>query len=116
MVEYADGLWHCIHPDWLADQLTRSLDRLGLETLDLLLLHNPEYFLADAAKSAGVPVQFNICGSMFCAYFTSQPVHNLDDAMKSDREKCLQAGASDYIAKPVNPDQLVSLLSVWLYR
>ena len=37
-------------------------------------------------------------------------------AMKSDREKCLQAGASDYIAKPVNPDQLVSLLSVWLYR
>ncbi|HWZ87684.1 MAG TPA: aldo/keto reductase, partial [Polyangiaceae bacterium] len=50
MVEYADGLWHCIHPAWLEDQLTRSLDRLGLETLDLLLLHNPEYFLADAAK------------------------------------------------------------------
>jgi len=50
MVEYAEGLWHCIHPTWLADQLTRSLDRLGLQTLDLLLLHNPEYFLADAAK------------------------------------------------------------------
>jgi CheY-like chemotaxis protein len=37
-------------------------------------------------------------------------------AMKGDRDKCLQAGASDYIAKPVNTDQLLSLLRVWLYR
>jgi len=37
-------------------------------------------------------------------------------AMKGDREKCLEAGASDYIAKPVNTDQLISLLRVWLYR
>jgi CheY-like chemotaxis protein len=37
-------------------------------------------------------------------------------AMKGDREKCLEAGASDYIAKPVNPDQLVSLMRVWLHR
>jgi CheY-like chemotaxis protein len=37
-------------------------------------------------------------------------------AMKGDREKCLQAGASDYIAKPVNTDQLLSLMRVWLYR
>ena len=37
-------------------------------------------------------------------------------AMKGDREKCLEAGASDYIAKPVNTDQLFSLLRVWLYR
>src|SRR6185436_14542679 len=40
-----------------------------------------------AAKSAGVPVQFNRCGSMFCGYFTSEPVWNLADAMKSDRER-----------------------------
>jgi glutamate-1-semialdehyde 2,1-aminomutase len=32
-------------------------------------------------------VQFNVCGSMFCGYFTSEPVHNLADAMKSDRER-----------------------------
>ena len=50
MVEYADGLWHCIHPQWLEDQLSRSLERLGVATLDVLLLHNPEYFLADATK------------------------------------------------------------------
>lgn len=43
--------------------------------------------LRDAAKSAGIPVTFNRCGSMFCGYFTSQPVHNLADAMKSDRER-----------------------------
>ncbi|MCG2593117.1 HAMP domain-containing protein [Ramlibacter sp. XY19] len=37
-------------------------------------------------------------------------------AMKGDREKCLDAGASDYIAKPVNTDELLSLMRVWLYR
>jgi CheY-like chemotaxis protein len=37
-------------------------------------------------------------------------------AMKGDREKCLEAGASDYIAKPVNTEQLLSMLRVWLYR
>jgi CheY-like chemotaxis protein len=37
-------------------------------------------------------------------------------AMKGDREKCLDAGASDYIAKPVNTDQLLSLMRMWLYR
>jgi CheY-like chemotaxis protein len=37
-------------------------------------------------------------------------------AMKGDREKCLEAGASDYIAKPVNTDQLLSLLRIWLHR
>jgi glutamate-1-semialdehyde 2,1-aminomutase len=43
--------------------------------------------MRDAAKSANVPVQFNQCGSMFCGYFTSQPVHNVADAMHSDRER-----------------------------
>ena len=43
--------------------------------------------MKDAAKAAGVPMQFQVCGSMFCGYFTSDPVHNLADAMKSDRER-----------------------------
>jgi glutamate-1-semialdehyde 2,1-aminomutase len=43
--------------------------------------------MTDAARAAGVPVQFNRCGSMFCAYFTREPVHNLAGAMKSDRER-----------------------------
>ena len=46
--------------------------------------------MKDAAKSAGVPVTFNRCGSMFCGYFTTEPVHNLADAMRSDRERFKQ--------------------------
>ncbi|XID95941.1 response regulator [Paenibacillaceae bacterium WGS1546] len=37
-------------------------------------------------------------------------------AMKDDRNKCIEAGASDYITKPVNTDQLLSLMRVWLHR
>lgn len=43
--------------------------------------------MKDAAKSANIPMQFNSCGSMFCGYFTAEPVWNLADAMKSDRER-----------------------------
>jgi glutamate-1-semialdehyde 2,1-aminomutase len=46
-----------------------------------------EQGLKAAANKRGIPVHFNRCGSMFCAYFTSEPVHNLADAMKSDRER-----------------------------
>jgi len=54
-----------------------------LETLGRQL----EAGMKDASKSAGVPVTFNRCGSMFCAYFTGGPVWNLADALKSDRER-----------------------------
>jgi CheY-like chemotaxis protein len=37
-------------------------------------------------------------------------------AMAGDREKCLEVGASDYISKPVNTDQLLALMRVWLFR
>jgi aryl-alcohol dehydrogenase-like predicted oxidoreductase len=54
MTEYAPDCWHCISPDFLRDQLTASLERLAMPKVDVLLLHNPEYFLTDAAHR-GVP-------------------------------------------------------------
>jgi len=50
MVYYDDNCWHCIVPEFLEDQLNRSLERLNMEKLDVLLLHNPEYYLSLARK------------------------------------------------------------------
>jgi aryl-alcohol dehydrogenase-like predicted oxidoreductase len=46
VVTLKEGLAHCIHPEFLDDQIGRSLDRLKLQTIDGYLLHNPEYYLA----------------------------------------------------------------------
>lgn len=45
LVMLTDELHHCIHPSFLEDSLTATLERLGVETLDVFLIHNPEYYL-----------------------------------------------------------------------
>ena len=61
-----------------ADDAYATLEELGAQL---------EGGMRDAAKSTNIPVTFNRCGSMFCGYFTDKPVHNLADAMHSDRAR-----------------------------
>lgn len=56
LVIFDEELEHCIHQDFLADQLTRSLQRLGMDRIDCYLLHNPEYYLK-LSKQQDVPVE-----------------------------------------------------------
>ena len=50
VVEYGEGIWHCIHPEFLETQISFSSQRLDLESIDVFLLHNPEYFLSHQAR------------------------------------------------------------------
>jgi aryl-alcohol dehydrogenase-like predicted oxidoreductase len=45
VLKCSPDLWHCISPDFLENQITLSLQKLNLKTVDVYLLHNPEYFL-----------------------------------------------------------------------
>jgi len=65
-------------PDGSVSRPYQHLEQLGTQL---------EAGMKDAAKYAGIPVMFNRCGSMFCAFFTSEPVWNLAGAMKSDRAR-----------------------------
>ncbi|HOW64093.1 MAG TPA: glutamate-1-semialdehyde 2,1-aminomutase [Candidatus Paceibacterota bacterium] len=65
------------------DELQHSNAYQALETRGQQL----ETGLVEAARTTGTEVQFNRCGSMFCTYFASQPVRNLEEAMRSDRDK-----------------------------
>jgi aryl-alcohol dehydrogenase-like predicted oxidoreductase len=50
MVEFQADCWHNISPEFLSEQITKSLERLKLETIDIVLLHNPEYFLKTSSQ------------------------------------------------------------------
>jgi response regulator RpfG family c-di-GMP phosphodiesterase len=70
-----------------------------------IALKSPEEFLNDPVSITSNPQWKNLPVIAVTA-----------KAMTGDRDKCINAGASDYISKPVDIDQLLSLLRVWLYE
>ena len=51
IVKFAEHIYHCISPEFLEHQLTRSLERLNMDSIDCYLIHNPEYFVLDAMNN-----------------------------------------------------------------
>ncbi|MEW6325065.1 MAG: aldo/keto reductase [Nitrospirota bacterium] len=49
VVAYGEGLWRCMHPEFLETQVRLSAERLQVDAIDVYLLHNPEYYLTDIA-------------------------------------------------------------------
>jgi len=86
-----------------AIKLVESTDDLSLVLMDVMM---PEMDGYETMRRIRTKPQFRLL-----------PIIALTaKAMKGDREKCLEAGASDYVAKPVNTDQLLSLVRMWLHR
>jgi CheY-like chemotaxis protein len=105
--------------------MTSLLERHGMQVVSA---ENGREAL-DRLQSTGVDiVLMDIMLPEMDGYETTRAIRRLPDrqnlpilaltakAMKGDREKCLEAGASDYLSKPVEADHLVSQLRSWLHR
>ena len=106
--------------------LTSVLERHGMEVMSV---ESGKEALAVLQKAAHVDgVLMDIMLPEMDGYETTRRIRDIPrfkklpiialtaKAMKGDREKCIEAGASDYIAKPVDPDQLLTLLRLWMHR
>ncbi len=60
IVKYSETCYHSIHPGFIKAELTKSLERLGLEQLDCYLLHNPEYYLMHMLKDENLKTESQI--------------------------------------------------------
>ena len=108
LVLYADGLEHCIHPEFIEDQLTRSLERLKLDTLDFYLLHNPEYYLTWASKT-GVSLE-----EARQEYYSriEQAFQQLETEVEGGRIR-FYGISSNTFPSPANDPEFTSLKKVW---
>jgi aryl-alcohol dehydrogenase-like predicted oxidoreductase len=108
LVAYADGLEHCIHPEFLRDQLGRSLERLKLETLDFYLLHNPEYYLEWAHKSGHAP------DSARTEYYrrTKDAFAYLEEEVAQGRIRFYGISSNSFVAAADQPD-FTCLEAIW---
>jgi aryl-alcohol dehydrogenase-like predicted oxidoreductase len=108
LVLYGEGLEHCIHPDFLEDQLDRSLERLKLESLDCYLLHNPEYYLG-WAKRMGIPLE-----QARAEYYNRirNAFQHLETEVKRGRIRYYGISSNTFPASISNPE-FTSLERVW---
>jgi len=106
--------------------LTNALEEEGL---DCLTAENGKAALQMLAENPGIDiVLMDVMMPEMDGYDATKEIRSINKyaklpiialtakAMKGDREKCLSVGMSDYISKPVNIEQLLSLMRVWLYR
>lgn len=100
VTEWTADCWHCISPDFLENQITQSLERLQVKTIDVLLLHNPEYFL----KTTPHPDEY---------YSRIEKAFRYLEA-ECDRGKIQYYGVSSntFIA-PQNSPSFTSLAAIW---
>jgi len=108
LVPYSEDLAHCIHPDFIADQLTRSRERLGLETLDYYLLHNPEYYLDWAAKSG---IALEQARDEYYRRIQAAFIH-LEKEVTAGRIRAYGISSNTFPAPPDDPE-FTSLERIW---
>jgi aryl-alcohol dehydrogenase-like predicted oxidoreductase len=108
LVPYDKALAHCIHPEFLDDQLTRSLARLQLDTLDVYLLHNPEYYLGWAAK-AGMDLE-----AARTEYYRriEAAFRHLETEVDRGRIRCYGVSSNTFPA-PAAAEDFTSLERIW---
>ncbi|RYX98971.1 response regulator, partial [bacterium] len=92
--------------------------RSGTECLELLAKENeePDIILMDIMMPEMDGYE-TIAQIRKMSNFKALPIIAITaKAMKGDREKCIEAGASDYLSKPVDNEKLISLIRVWVYK
>lgn len=96
LVKFADHVYHSIHPEFMKNELTKSLSRLNVDSIDCYLIHNPEYYLFDAmnrdvAKESALDEMFRRIYKVFVS---------LEGEVKSGRIKSYGISSNSF-AKPV---------------
>lgn len=104
VTKYTETLWHSIHPDFIKDQITFSLERLKLEKIDVYLLHNPEYFL-DSPMAKDLELE-----EMRHEYYNriKQAFTQLEDEVKKGRIGCYGISSNSFV-KPSDDPVFTSL-------
>ena len=88
----------------------------GEEALEIVLVQNIDLILLDVMMPGMDGLELIKLIRAEDCYFSLPIIALTAKAMKEDRHRCLEAGASDYLTKPVDVDRLLSMLHVWLYR